>query len=250
MHEASMSDHNSFITLTYSDEHLPVTGSLDKTVLSKTFRKMRDYGFRFKYFACGEYGEEFGRPHYHAILFGLDFPDQELLRVTDTGEHLYRSPTLEKFWPQGHSSIGAVTFESAAYVARYCTKKITGPLAEEHYKKVNTQTGEIFDVHPEFMRCSLKPAIGADWFKKYRTDTHKGFVTRNGKKFPLPKYYMKLLEKAEKADPTMEDQIWSRLKEERRLAINTSHPDMTSERLATREKVKLIRIKSLKRKIT
>lgn len=248
MHEASMWEQNSFITLTYSDEHLPATGSLDNKILTRTFRKMRkNYGLKFKYFACGEYGDNFGRPHYHAILFGIDFEDKVPINLTDLGDTLYRSERLEKIWPYGLSSIGAVTFESAAYVARYCTKKITGPLADEHYQRVNTETGEIHKVHPEFMRCSLNPAIGREWFDKFKPDTHKGFITRNGKKLPLPKYYLKLLEKAEKSDDTMEEQTFSRLKEIRRQAVDKSHIDMTYDRLVTREKVKQLRIKSLKR---
>lgn len=167
--------------------------------------------------------------------------------MTDQGNALYRSPTLEKIWPHGLSAIGAVTFESAAYVARYCTKKINGPLADEHYQRVNTQTGEVHKVHPEFMRCSLKPAIGSEWFKQFKPDTHKGYVTRNGKKLPLPKYYLKLLEKAEKADDSQEEQTYSRLKEERRLSVDAGHVDMTHDRLVVREQVKHIRIKSLKR---
>lgn len=211
---------------------------------------MRRHGLKFKYFACGEYGEQLNRPHYHAILFGLDFEDKEPIKVTDQGNTLFRSPTLEKYWPFGHASIGAVTFESAAYVARYCTKKINGPLADEHYQRVDTTTGEVHQVHPEFMRCSLKPAIGSDWFKQFKPDTHKGFLTLEGRKVPLPKYYLKLLEKAEKNDATGEEQHYSRIKLERQQAAGENVVDMTYDRLVTREKVKLLRIKSLTRNDT
>ena len=75
---------------------------------------------------CGEYGDKLGRPHYHAIIFGVTFVDKKLWSIR-RGNNLYRSATLEKLWPYGFSSIGTVNFETAAYVARYVTKKITGP---------------------------------------------------------------------------------------------------------------------------
>ena len=86
-----------------------------------------------RYFGCGEYGEELGRPHYHLCIFGFDFPDKVFHKMS-CGFKLYRSETLNKLWSHGHCLIGALTFESAGYVARYCTKKVTGALADDHYK--------------------------------------------------------------------------------------------------------------------
>ena len=78
---------------------------------------------------CGEYGEDFSRPHYHALLFNCFCPDRKKHSTGDSGSVIYTSEALTKLCPFGLSSIGDVTFESAAYVARYVMKKITGDAA-------------------------------------------------------------------------------------------------------------------------
>ena len=67
------------------------------------------------------------------------------------------------------SCIGDVSFQSAAYIARYCVQKVTGQLAESHYRVI-TEDGEIIDREPEFNHMSLKPGIGAEWLKRYKSD--------------------------------------------------------------------------------
>ena len=81
-------------------------------------------------------------------------------------------------------TIGDVTFESAAYVARYCTKKITGKLAHEHYK------GKL----PEYATMSRRPGIGRAWLEKYKDDVYNYdyVVVRNGLKLRPPRYYDKI----------------------------------------------------------
>ena len=132
MFESQLHEKNSFITLTYSNEHLPFPPSLDHRhfqLFMKRFRKE----FKLRYYMCGEYGDKFFRPHFHACLFGVDFKeDRVLVKRSPSGHDLYRSPTLERFWTFGQSAIGDLTFESAAYVARYVTKKITGDLAGDY----------------------------------------------------------------------------------------------------------------------
>ena len=97
MHEAQMHEGNSFITLTYAPEHLHEDYSVHKKELQKFFKRLRkNTGIKLRYFACGEYGDENRRPHYHAIIFGYDFPDKQLYTKTRTGDLLYRSPLLEK----------------------------------------------------------------------------------------------------------------------------------------------------------
>ena len=93
--------------------------------MKKLRKALGKNGKRIRFFHCGEYGESTSRPHYHAIIFGYDFPDKKKWRTTDRGDILYRSPLLETLWDKGSSEIGSVTFESAAYVARYSLKKIT-----------------------------------------------------------------------------------------------------------------------------
>ena len=108
---------------------------------------------------CGEYGSDpdqlsgLGRPHFHACLFNLDFKDKEFYSERD-GVPLFKSASLSQIWGKGFVTVGEVTFESAAYVARYITKKINGDLADIHYNKVNYLTGELQSVEPEFTTMS------------------------------------------------------------------------------------------------
>lgn len=134
VHESQLHKENCFITLTYASEHLPPDSSLhyrDFQLFMKRLRK-KFTGKKIRFYMCGEYGENFGRPHFHACLFGHNFDDLKLWK-TQNNIPLYRSKILEELWPFGHSSVGSVTFESAAYVARYIMKKVTGEAAELHY---------------------------------------------------------------------------------------------------------------------
>lgn len=188
VHEASMHDANAFLTLTYNDENLPGDGSLVPSHLTgfiKSLRNRLDYrgGPQIRYFGCGEYGEQFARPHYHLLLFGYDFQEDKKHWQNSNGIALYRSEFLESVWTKGHSSIGDLTFESAAYCARYVTKKITGEKSEDHYQ----------GKHPEFLRCSNRPGIGQSWYQQYYRDLYpKDFITHRGKKFRVPRYYDRL----------------------------------------------------------
>lgn len=213
MHEASMHEQNAFITLTYNDEHIPHDHGLKKDHFQKFMKRLRKrFGDRrIRYYMAGEYGTApdggLGRPHFHALLFGFDFPDK---KIWDQKKNLYRSPILEQLWPFGFSSIGAVNYTSAAYVARYIMKKMTGDLAETHYQKVDPETGEIFNVEPEYNSMSLKPGIGKEWYDQFSTDVFPhDFVIQDGKKVPTPRYYLQLLKEE---DP---DQ-WELLKKRRR----------------------------------
>lgn len=135
VHEASLHEKNCFITLTYNDENLPADQSLHYEPFQLFMKRLRKkYGSGIRFYMCGEYGEKLARPHFHACLFGHDFDDKKVWKKTDAGSVLYRSAELEKLWPFGYSSVGDVSFESAAYVARYIMKKITGEAAESHYK--------------------------------------------------------------------------------------------------------------------
>lgn len=234
---------NCFITLTYNDDNLPADRSVNVRefqLFMKRLRKRHGPGIRF--FHCGEYGEEFQRPHYHACLFGHDFFDKELWRVRD-GVSLYVSRELERLWPFGFSSIGDVTFNSAAYVARYIMKKVTGPLSEDHYEFVDPETGEIFQRRPEYTTMSRRPGIGSTWIQKYHSDAYPGdFVIMNGKKIKPPKAYDKWFEHEYPSD--------FRKLRAKRLANAKEHSDNnTPERLRVRKTVQEARLKLLPRNL-
>jgi len=197
MHEASLHDENSFITLTYSDECLPVQGQLVYSHFQDFMKRLRyhvDTPLRF--YMCGEYGDNFDRPHYHAILFGFGFlSDRVLLKRTAAGS-LYSSSFLDSVWGLGMCSVGDVTFDSAAYVSRYVVKKVNGKAADDHYTRVDAITGEIYQKVPEFSRMSLQNGgIGAGWLEKYSSDvTNTGAVMIYDSARAVPRYYGKLLE--------------------------------------------------------
>lgn len=201
MHEANLHTQNTFITLTYADEHLPSHGSLNYEAPVLFMKRLRDRisPDTVRSYGCAEYGELLNRPHYHLCLFGYDFPDQKLLKKSSNFP-LYTSQILSELWPYGHHSIAALTFESAAYVARYVTKKITGPPAPSHYDlPPDPVTGEIHTRLPERAICvSRRPGLGKPWFEKYGTYVkHHDEVVLRGRKMRPPKYYDRLFDLAD-----------------------------------------------------
>jgi len=258
LHESSLHEENSFITLTYDEENLPRGESLQKIHFQKFIRKLRKKypDEKIRYYHCGEYGGQFERPHYHAILFGFKFPDQEIWakgitkqtkgglpqQVTDS---TYTSAILDEIWGKGLCQIGAVNLKSAAYIARYIMKKINGGLREKrdpetdlrHYDFVDVSTGEIIEQNPEYTTMSRRPGIGQGWYKKYKTDVYPNdSVIINGHEVKGPKYYDSLYE-VENPD-SMEA-----IKQRRVAGARTkqNRANTTPERLAVREKVAMAR---------
>lgn len=187
MHEASLHSENSFLTLTYSSENLPSNGSLDYHAPTKFMERLRDlhYPKKIRSYGCGEYGENLNHPHYHILLFGHDFADKRLWKRSRENP-LYRSAELERLWPYGFSTCGEVTFDSAAYVARYVTKKISGGSAAKHY-------GGRLPEKP--LAVSRRPGIGRLWLDKHASFMRvHDFAIINGKKVRPPKYYDRIFD--------------------------------------------------------
>lgn len=236
IHEAQLHRENCFITLTY--RVAPV--SLDYHDFQVFIRALRDRirPRSVRFFMCGEYGEQFSRPHFHACLFGYTFPDQYRI-----GKELFRAPLLEVLWPHGFASIGEVTLESAAYVARYLMKKVTGKGAERHYRCVDPETGELHDRVPEFCQMSRRPGIGAEWIDKFRSDVYpRGLVVVKGKEVQPPKYYDR---RFARDDP----EAFEELLEVRARDGRSRSDDNTRARLAVKEVVAEARLRFLKREV-
>lgn len=239
MHELkSHQGKGCFLTLTYSPDHLPPNGSYreeDIVLFLKRLRKALAPRL-IKSFGCAEYGDKGGRPHFHLLIFGHDFPDRYLWRPASehgAGHASYRAPSLEKLWTLGNSEIGSLTIESASYVARYTQKKS---------KKKAQKQGLL----PEKSVCvSRRPGIGHDYFDKYKDDfysidavvlEHNGKYSTQG----IPRYYDRLLEKY---DP----ERYAKIKLDREEKRPQSEPDNSSDRMVVRKKVHQETIKRLKR---
>lgn len=255
VHEASMHNDNCFITLTYDAENLPPDTGLRKRHWQDFIRELkRQYGKYIRYYHCGEYGDRNNRPHYHAILFGHNFEDWVYLFDSPSGEPIYTSPTLERIWKKGFVTVGSVTFQSAGYVARYCMKKINGRKKEEidlktglkHYERINSFTGEIVEVLPEYSTMSRggrhSRGIGFQWFNKYKSDIYpKDFTTIRGVRCAPPRVYDKYLESI---DPMMYDDIKAGRKLKQFLIDQEKVPNLSSK-----EKVKKAQFNQLKRSL-
>lgn len=199
MHEASLYDVNSFVLLTYADAPF----SLDHRDFQLFIKRLRKaYPERvIRYFMCGEYGApsmENGftfRPHFHVILFNVWFEDAKYFKLSASGNRLFRSVILERLWPHGHATIGTVSFDSAAYVARYCVKKVTCPGTEDMYEHIDLDTGEVKVRVSEYGRMSLRPGIGSAWLSKFVSDVvPDGKIVIRGKKAVAPLYYRRKIQ--------------------------------------------------------
>lgn len=142
MLEAMYTGNNAWITLTYDDKHLPEDHHLRPVDLQLFFKRLRKRIGPFRYFACGEYGDNYGRPHYHAVIFGY------APHCVPLGKGRYGDKNIESAWGLGgtmtvHLGDGEDLRRRASYVAAYTTKK----MMDGH--------------HGEFARMSRRPAVGS-----------------------------------------------------------------------------------------
>lgn len=165
--ESQLHIKNSFITLTYSDDNLPSDGKISVDALQKFFKRVRKK-YSIRYLACGEYGSQTRRPHYHALIFGHDF--RHLMQQEVDANGSYTSPDLEQFWPFGHNVVAPVSMSTCCYVAGY----------------VNKKQGD----EDTFRLSSRRPPIGKPWFDQFGDDVRRtGHVVVEGKRLPCPPQY-------------------------------------------------------------
>lgn len=164
--ESMMHEKSWFLTLTYDQDHLPRDVSLNHRDWQLFAKRAREKYGPFRFFMCGEYGDQTKRPHYHALVYGIDFPDMLKFNSVYATTDLFRSEDLDKTWGKGQVAIGHVSMQSARYVASYVTKRSSNNF-DGRYDRVDDMTGEVYQVMPEYGKMSLKPGIGARWFEKY-----------------------------------------------------------------------------------
>ena len=195
LHESKMHKHNCFVTLTYDNEHLPSDGSLVVRHLQLFMKRLRvDYdrsvSGKLRFYACGEYGDHTFRPHYHALLFGIDFFDKRHYSESARGDVIYTSKVLDGIWGMGSCKIGEVNFETAGYVARYCLKKVDGAKRDDGHYLVYNSDGVVSERLPEFSTMSRRPGIGTSYYDKFGGDVRRDDnLVVNGKLVPSIRYY-------------------------------------------------------------
>lgn len=183
--EAAQYEDNCFLTLTYNNRCLP-KGGLCKIDIFKFIKRLRNtFGAGIRYYGCGEYGTQTDRPHYHMILFGFWPQDAQLTTFNPYGGYYYVSKKLQDLWPYGFVSVGEVSYNSCAYVARYCQKKLKKELGV-----IGT---------PEFSFMSRRPGIGENYFREHMQsliETDKIYF-HLGDKFKVSsfRYFDKLIER-------------------------------------------------------
>ena len=285
VHEASLHEFdggNCFITLTYRDktecetydqlkngQYVPDDWSLHKSHFQKFMKRLRKAfpDNKIRYFAVGEYGRKCehgidltkydcplcntGRPHFHACIFNLSFSDLEAYQ-SDNAVTRYTSPTLEKIWGYGFVDVGELTYNSAAYCAKYILKKVRAVVCDHHYMKFD-EYGVVTFITPEFTMMSRGNAsskgkrcgIGAGWFDRYRDDVFPsdetpvpGFGVMKG----VPRYYYEMLKED---DPEMYEQI----KKKRLQWMFENKEEFTHRRLEAKAKCKKAKLELFDNKI-
>lgn len=239
-HESQMWNDNCYLTLTYDDDNMPAYGSLNRgqksdfTRFMKRLRKVNrgtdpdeKGNYPIRYFQCGEYGDQLKRPHHHACMFNYEPKDREYYGLSKSGYMVYESKELDRIWSHGKVFVQDFTVETAAYVARYTMKKVTGKGATEHYWRFESDTNRLVELEQEYVTMSRRPGLGQNWHKKYGdTDVQKDFITIDGKKYKIPKYYDELRDQKE----------LELLKYQRRVKALPHRENNTTERLRVRRK--------------
>lgn len=193
-----------FITLTYDNDHLPMSDKGFPTVSVRDcqlfMKRLRRYyndhldGRKIRYFLTSEYGPKTKRPHYHGIFFGMkmsDFEDLTLYKFNNLRQPLYISKTFASIWENGFCTIGSVSRDTCAYTARYMLKKVKGLHRLDYDEK---------GIHPEFSLMSRRPGIGMKYLDNH-PDISNEITVFDGTEsvsFPLPK---KLFDKVSLLDP-------------------------------------------------
>lgn len=244
-HELRYHAESCFLTLTYDDKHVPGDFGLVKKHVQDFNKRLRKFcgDDKIKIFYCGEYGDKYGRPHYHLIVFGVDFHDKKIFKKNKFGQTLYSSDKLAKLWTMGFSSLGAVTFDSCAYVARYTLKKVSKRLEKDAFARIDAQGVLRSRIQPF---AHMSNGIGEKYFLEFCDQIYRDdfiVVTRpqkNSLKVKVPRYYDKLYVKHKGLDA---------LEKVKRKRIDRakSAPERTDEQLSARREIVESRQKTFSR---
>lgn len=249
-----MHTHNSFITLTYSPECIPDDGGLRVGDFQRFCKRLRKRFGSFRFYHCGEYGSRNLRPHYHALLFGLDFSSDRVV-VQESPYLKFRSAVLDEVWGMGRTEIGDLCYATAAYCARYVNKAEhsarSADVADPRWDRVNPETGEIYQVPPEYSTMSRRPGIGASWLEQFHGDVFPSDqVVHDGRSYPVPRYYdTKVVSFPSKPGSPAFSELVEEAKVARRRSAEERKEDLTGERLAVKERCAVARLSLLRREL-
>ncbi|QCS36183.1 replication initiator protein [Capybara microvirus Cap1_SP_151] len=169
--ESEKYDQKCFITATYNEFKCPrFLVKKDLQLLIKQIRRYIDYhissDMKIKYFACGEYGGQFGRPHFHILLYGFCFPKDHILK-DENGKKEYISLKLTELWNRGIISFSdCVDASHIKYTCGYVQKKLFHIYSDAEKKLLQ----DWIELHPDdhfqdsFITCSK--GIGLEFFDK------------------------------------------------------------------------------------
>lgn len=177
---------SAFVTFTYDDEHLPISvisGSPHQTLQRIHLHKFIDTlrhriakgqkikhsiqgcSRDFAYLACGEYGDRFGRPHYHVLFFGIDF-------------HTCRTMLMES-WPYGSIEVDPIKAGAIRYVLKYMTKQVYNDYLDREYYD--------YGINPPFVTFSR--GLGMQYFYDHQKDIAEYGAVRDGQLYlSVPSY--------------------------------------------------------------
>lgn len=194
MHELTEWNDSSFVTLTYDDNNLPITPvspigpvqypwpTLQKAEFQKFIKRIRrDLGdTKIKYYACGEYGEDKERPHYHCLFFGLGLSRDHRAIIMENWPYCdWKNPQIVK------GSFGLVEPESIQYVAGYIHSKLSGEEARLNYDKYSREP--VFRVGSQ--------GLGKNYLLKHAEQiSEQGYLTHRSIAHSLPRYYINKLD--------------------------------------------------------
>lgn len=219
--EASLHPDNWFLTLTYSDAHLPPHGALQHRDWQLFAKRVRKSLGSFRYLMCGEYGPQTHRPHYHALLFGLPLPDATRYGLR-RGHSVFKSNRLSDAWGLGLIELGSVSPSSARYCAGYVLKDTRTP------SRVIEETGELVSLPAPYGRMSLRPGLGDAWIRRYYPEVFAhGACYSADKRFRIPDYFKHVLDGI---DPVAYESL-----QEKAVEQAGQLPQNTRDRLAVRE---------------
>lgn len=243
---------SAMINLTYDNSHLPPWYNLSMRDYQLFLKKLRkEFGSGLRFFGCGEYGDKNGRPHYHIITFNYR-PSDLVVAKRLPDYNYYTSNSLETLWGNGAVIVGDVSFDSCAYVARYCLKKISGPKSDDNYALRTSDAATVIR-RKEFVTMSRRPGLAFNYYQKYREEilTHDNIIM-NGHEVSVPRYYDKLTENSDFAirrgvEKTTLEQI--KAKRVRKSLAFRNPADNTSRRRRAKELVRQAKLKQKERKL-